>query len=360
MALPQLHIHTSNIIISTPEDGKLIYDYQPFYNLKLKKPVDGRDLDFLRIPSEKAGLNIDKPVELDIEPSYDQSANLIINDKINPPKLINSRFYLTSSSRYKIGDRKGSLDTNIYSKDNFKVETNLIKSVQSIVKLDFLGIHEGGNFPVGNYNFYFKLADADGNESNFVSESGKVVCHIGGINQPRHIRGGQLNENSNKSIKFRLNNLDLAYSYIHVYYTRTTNSDSGEHVFAYKIDDKFKINKINTEITLSGYESKEQISIDDINIDYAVFTSAKSIENCQNMSFAGSITNDYELFKTLENLSLFITPELTNEESIGNLNHVYDETIAVPRTGSRRGSVAGTPEGYEYYNVNNIYYKLGY
>ena len=64
------------------------------------------------------------------------------------------------------------------------------------------------------------------------------------------------------------------------------------------------------------------------------------------MSFAGSITNDYELFKTLENLSLFITPELTNEESIGNLNHVYDETIAIPRTGSRRGSVAGTPEGY--------------
>ena len=51
---------------------------------------------------------------------------------------------------------------------------------------------------------------------------------------------------------------------------------------------------------------------------------------------------------------------MTNEESIGNLNHVYDETIAVPRTGSRRGSVAGTPEGYEYYNVNNIYYKLGY
>ena len=347
MALPELNIVTNNIIYTTPEDGKLVYQYKPFFNLKIKEPINERDITYLTLPADKAGLNINTPIEIDIEPSYDQSVNMVLNDKVNPLKLINSRFYLTDSSNYKIGDRKGNLDTNIYTEDNFKIEASLIKSVQSIIKVDFLGIQEGGKFPIGNYNFYFKLADSDGNESDFIAESGKVVCHIGNINQPRYIRGGQQNEDSNKSIKFRLNNLDLAYSYIHVYYTRTTTSDSGEHVLAYKIQDKFRINKLNTEITLSGYEEVEQISVDDINLRYAEFSSAKTLENCQNISFAGGITNDYSLFETLERLSLFITPEISNSETIGSLDHNYNEKSSISN-------------GYEYYNVDNIYYRLGY
>ena len=79
-------------------------------------------------------------------------------DKTNPLKIVNSRFYLTSSTTYNIADRRGNLDTNIYTKDNFAVETGLIKSVRSISTLDFLGIYDGGIMPVGNYTFYFKFS----------------------------------------------------------------------------------------------------------------------------------------------------------------------------------------------------------
>ena len=40
-------------------------------------------------------------------------------------------------------------------------------------------ISMGGNMKVGNYHFYFRLADADGNETDFICESGQVSLFIG-------------------------------------------------------------------------------------------------------------------------------------------------------------------------------------
>ena len=346
MALPQIKLSTTNIIYGAPENGSLVYRYAPFNNLKKLNTLTGTtDLFPLTLSSENAGINIDKPLDLNTEVSYDGSINLIVNDGKNPPKLINSRFYLTDSTSYNIADRKGNLDTNIYTETNFKTETNLIKSVKSIISIDFLGIFNGGIMPVGNYTFYFKLADSDGNESDFIAESGKVVCHIGDINQPRSIRGGQLNENSSKIIKFRLNNLDLAYDYINVYYTRSTGSED-KILNTYRISDKFKIDKLNTEISITGYENHEEIDTNEINVRYASFNAVKTISTCQNIAFSGNIENEYSLFERLEKYSLFVTPEITTEENIGNMNHKYNELY--PST------------GYEYYNANNIYYKLGY
>jgi hypothetical protein len=51
-----------------------------------------------------------------------------------------------------------------------------------------------------------------------------VSCHLGAINNPFSIRGGMENENSYKQVEFKLTDLDAAYSYVTVYYTRTTSS----------------------------------------------------------------------------------------------------------------------------------------
>ena len=189
--LPNISLKINNTIYGSPENGKLIYEYKPFMNLKTFSS-DQKDLSELRINSGKGEINITEPVILDTEVAYDDSVNLLVNDRNHPIKLVNSRFYLTSSTTYNIADRKGNLDTNIYTEDNFKIEAGLIKTVRSVITLDFLGIKEGGSMPVGNYNFYFKLADSDGNESDFISESGQVVCYIGAVNNPKSIRGGHL------------------------------------------------------------------------------------------------------------------------------------------------------------------------
>ena len=348
MALPKINLHVKGDITMPPDNGALEYKYAPFYNLKMEFPVNHRDLTGLTLKADKAEISIDKPIDMDIERSYDGSANIIINDRVNPLKIVNSRFYLTDSNHYKIGDRKGNLDTNIYTEQNFKVEANLVKSVQSVVGLEFTGLTEGGKLPVGNYTFYFKLSDSDGNESDFISESGRVVCHIGNINQPHFIRGGQMNEDSGKSVRFKLKNLDLAYSFINAYYTRSTGDGDQEVTIAYKIHDKFRINSLDTDITITGYEEHEEVSLDDINVRYTEFTSVKSSENCQNMTFAGGTSNDYDDYKVLEQYSLFITPEIaTSSDDIGSLDHAYRERY-------------NKKNGYEYFNVENIYSKLGY
>ena len=345
MSLPAITLVINNILHGSPENGDLLYKYAPFGNKKIEVGTESTtDLVDLTMNAANAGIDINSSIIVDTEVSYDESVNVLINDRKNPIKIVNSRFYLTDSNSYNIGDRKGNLDTNIYTEENFKIEAGLIKTTRTIVSLDFLGIFNGGKLPVGSYNFYFKLADADGNESDFVSESGKVVCHIGAVNQPTSIRGGQLDENSDKIIKFRLNNLDLAYDYINIYYTRTTGDGNNEIIKTYKISDKFKINKLNTEISITGYETHEEIDSSEVNIQYTNFDSVQTNTNCQNITFAGNIQKDYEVFKTLEKYSLLITPELAFTETIGNLNHTYNESYP--------------DNGYEYFNASNIYYKL--
>jgi len=348
MKLPLITIQLNNDMYGFPNSGTLAYDYSPFHNLQNPIPEEGDSpLLGLQMNSYTAGVNITKPITLETEVSYDDSVNLIITDDTNPLKIVNSRFYQTSTTTYNVADRRGNLDTNIYSAEHFKIEASLIKSVRTITRVEFQGIRDGGNMPIGNYTFYFKLADADGNESDFIAESGKVICHIGVINSPSSIRGGQLDENSNKLIKFRLKNLDLAYDYINIYYTRSTGDDNLSVVKTYKITDKFAIKRSDVDLSITGYENHEEISIDDINIQYTNFDSAKTIANCQNIAFVGSTTNDYELFRTLEKYSLLVTPEIAYDiKGIGNLNSRYTD--------------GNTSTGFEYYNMSNIYYKLGY
>jgi hypothetical protein len=346
MSLPVQLIQINNTIHAFPEDGKLLYKYKPLQNLKVFRNDGTIDLVNLSLNADSAGIDINSPLIIDVESSYDDSANIIINDTKNPLKIVNSRFYLVDSNTYKIGDRKGNLDTNIYTEENFKIEAGLVKTVRSIVTLDFKGIESGGNLPVGSYNFYFKLADSDGNESDFISESGKVICHIGAVNHPSSIRGGQMDEVSDKVIKFQINNLDLAYDYINIYYTRHSGNNLLDQLKSYKITDKFKIRGTSTELTITGFENHIEIDNSEINIQYANFDSAQTNANCQNLTFVGNITKSYELFKILEKYSLLITPELAYDETIGNLSASYTEN---------------NPDiGYEYYNTKNIYYKLGY
>lgn len=341
MPLPTINIKIKTNLFGYSDTGNLTYDYKPFRNLNKNGLTD------LRLNALNSEIAIDKPIEMDIEAAYDGSVNIIFTDRKNPPKLINSRFALTSSTTFKITDREGAIDTNIYTEENFVNESSLIKRIRHIPKLEYLGLGDGGKMSVGNYTFYFKYADADGNMTDFVSESGKVICHIGTIDTPSSIRGGQMEENSEKIINFKLSNIDQAYQYIIVYYTKSSGDGVSEIIQSYFIEDKFKIIGESTSISITGYENHLKIEDSEINLRYALFNSVNTITRAQNMTFVGGIDNNYEEFSELEKLSLLITPKIYREEDIGLLDKLYKD-------------ISASQNKYEYYNTKNIYYRLGY
>ena len=295
--------------------------------------------------TEKLNFDLNHPVQIECQPSYDGSVNLILNDDKNPPRLINTRFTPMENNTYKIVNRMGNNDANIYDDDQFEIDTSLYKRISLIPKIVFNGIEDGGACKVGNYVFYFRYEDTDTNMTDFVGETGVVTCHVGGVNDIGSIKGGVKDENSNKLIKFTLSNVDSGYSNVRVYYTRYTSDIDGVQTHKnYLIDHKFPIINTQCSITITGYEAVSEISDNELNVQYNLVESAKTAAQCQNMLFMGNVNKVDIPYEDLINLSLRIYPIPFAVDSVGNVTHEYSDTT----------------NQFEYYNVKNIYNKLGY
>lgn len=289
--------------------------------------------------------SINNPVEILPQYSYDNSVNLILNDGKNKPRLINSRFSATERNQYQIVDRKGNNDTNIYDQGSqFDLDISLYKQVIEIPRLRLVSINNGGNLSVGNYHFYFRYADSDGNETDFVAESGLVSLFIG--EEPCSIRSGFRDENSYKLVRFLISNVDSAYQYINVYYTRST-SDINENavVTAHKIDQKYLVtNSLTADITITGNEVVQDISIEEINPYYQIVQSADTQAACQNRLFLGNIQKIEIPYKELADISLRFCPYIQKEPYPLVIDHDY--------------TIQSSNKGY--YDPEFIYNKVGY
>lgn len=358
------------------QKGKIVYEYNPFKNLRIipqathyyetqndtyviassgktpthyehspgdfRKPTQGVISDF---DTELLNFDLEHPVEIECQPSYDGSVNLILDDGVNPTRLINSRFTVRQNNTYEIVDRTGNADTNLYDQDQFDLDTSLYKKINTIPKLNFLGIVSGGDLPVGNYNFYFKYTDADGNETDFIAESGNVVCHIGNVNDPYSIRSGLENENSGKIVQFSLTNLDSAYDYVKVYYSRQTSSAHNEPITEYKqIIKTFKTKNSVCLINITGFEETLPSTLEEINKEYFLANCAKSLAQCKNRLFLANLSKPSINYQDFQDISLRMLPYYENIDGF-SMDHNY---------------IANTDSNYGYYNVKNIYNKVGY
>ena len=336
--------------IKLNQEGNLAYEYNPLRNLRLSEDktideVDYKAGDLVDFVTDKLQFSLHNPVNIEIQPSYDGSMNLILNDDTNSPKLINTRFSCLEGNTYKIIERYNNNNSNIYREDDvlFKLDTSLYKRITKLPILTFKGLEEGGVNKVGNYHFYFKLSDSDGNETDFVAESGMISCFIG--IQPDSIRGGTEDESSNKIIKMVLNDIDTAYDHVNVYYSRATSNSTGLlSTTHHKILREFPIKSTNSEITITGFDEVIDIPATDINMQYFVVDSVKAQTQCQNRLFLGNISKPEIPYKDLRDLALRFIPSISNNESVGYVDEEYKDNTGL----------------YEYYNPVNLYYNLGY
>ena len=304
----------------------------------------GELVDFI---TDELSFNLNHPVEILPQYSYDGSVNLILNDGLNIPRMINSRFTVTGKNTYKIIDRKGDNDTNIYDQgDQFDVDTSLFKSVNKIPKLTYLGT-SSGNMSVGNYHFYFKYSDADGNESDWVAESGLVSVFMG--TSPYSVNTGIRDENSLKSVKFKLINIDIGYPYVKVYYTRySADIDSNLIVQAKRLDRNFIVNNQGEcVIVINGDENTTDVTIEEINSHFDVIQTAQTQCSAANRLFMANIHKSRIEYDMLSKLSLCFCPYKAEEPyplSDGNLDYKYN--------------INSISNGY--YDSEFIYNKTGY
>ena len=350
-------------------DLKKLYDIAPYYKTEKEEEVEwvegteaqptiwkikgtlmteevpelyeaGQLVDFI---TDEFKFSLEHPVHIVPQYSYDGSVNLIINDGLNKPRLINSRFSATGRNTYEIIDRKGNNDTNIYDQgEQFDIDTSLYKIVDKIPKVNFIGTSAGGNLKIGNYHFYFKLADSDGNETDFIAESGLVSIFIGD-GAYNCVYTGTKNENSGKQVEFSIYNVDASYDYIMVYYSRYTAEAGDNYVTEYvKINKKF--HKDASKIVITGFEESENISATDINLNYNLVDAAKTSAVCQNMLFMGNVKKPDIPYNELQDLSLRILPFAGRESYDPEINEEY---------------VSQNHEN-SYINVNYIYNKTGY
>lgn len=281
-------------------------------------------------------INLDDNPEIEVQNSYDGSVNLIINDENNKLRLINSGFAKTNNNSYI------NTNNNIITEDNIEQETSLFKSSITFPSIIFNSLESSGNLPGGNYIFYIKYGDNDGNETNIISESGLISVYGGDTSWTMY--GTILYKETNKSINVTINNLDKNFDRIYLYYTCYTSDINSVTLHrTFKILTPFKIeNKSELKVVITGREEIEEISSDDLNSEHKVYNNAKSITQVQNMLFLGNVQEyinyDPEIKQnTLESLYIY----WTNDNEIPANKTDYSNTE-------------------EYYKNDNIYNYLGY
>lgn len=69
------------------QHGDIAWEYNALRNVK---EMDGTIKNF-RVDNKCFKLNLENPVDIECQPSYDGTVNLILNDDVNPPRIINTR-----------------------------------------------------------------------------------------------------------------------------------------------------------------------------------------------------------------------------------------------------------------------------
>jgi hypothetical protein len=321
----------------------LAWEYNPLYNLVKNNP-DGEGKPSLSgFDTDKLEFDINHPVDIECQPSYDGSVNLLLNDDCGKPRIINSGFSVLEDNTYERVARNQKKATNLYDENTIHLTTQLQRTIGQEVdslKIDLEKVVNSGELKGGNYTFLIKYGDDDGNMTRFVAESGivPVFKQLTGTT----VLGTLEDEIADASVTLRLTNVDRSFSKLHVYYRRNYSDLTGTIKKEYcKLVEPYKIPDIESSdvpmfITITGIETIEQITYDDIIEQFNTYHTVKTQAQVQNMLFFGNVTEPYDEEALLQKLSynIEITPEFGDTLNTGVLPN--------------------------YTNYKNIYNNLGY
>lgn len=326
--------------ICYPQEGDFQHTYSPLKNLMLS---DG-SIGFFRV--KNFGIDLGHPVNLECQPSYDGTVNLIINDDKNPPRIINSRFSKIEDNRFRVITRNQKEQTNLYKWDKWDTQTRLFRTSNTFPIFHFIDINYFGQLKGGNYTFYIKFADDDYNQTDVLCESGQISIFKGNTEDVKTICGTLSDERTDKSIRLKISNIDTSFSKMYFYYSREYSDLNGFRMTETKaLTNPYDITGSSQEIIINGFEAEEDIDASELNIKFHYTNAVKTQTQVQNMLFFGNVETNNVNISELQNISYFFNVRLCQkQESIGYV---------------KQNDFVSTREP-EYYSPYNIYYNLGY
>lgn len=285
-----------------------------------------------------------------VQPSYDNSVNVIFTDFYNKPKLINSRFSVQTNNEVLIINRTGTNDDNIYTLLDWDTKLNHILSTNKlpVIKYDGWG---SGKLPTGTYTYYMQYVTQDGNTTDIIAQS--FMCPVLLGDSLKTIRSSVRNDPTDKSNKLIIDNIDPSYYGIKLYFTYSSGDSSADpNAQAFAIDQTYLISN-NTSISINhtGFETSNQVDplllLSDNNTVYTYRTGAE----LQGRLFIGNIKQRNFNYNELRAYAASIKP------------FAVETTIELPFTNDGSNSDLSELTSTQlkgYYNPINVHDKLGY
>ena len=326
-------------------EGDLAHEYNPLHN-KLTKGGVIEDFE-----TDELQFDLNKPVDIECQPSYDGTVNLIINDDLNPPRIVNTTYSVIEDNKYRRILRNQTEQTNLYKEGLMDAQTRLFRNINKIPKIELLNIAYHGQLKGGNYTIYLKLADNDYNKTDVIAESGIISVFKGTLEKIYSISGTLEDERTDKAINLQINNIDTSFSKVFVYVRREYSDLNGIlKTETFQIKEPYKIVGSSLLLTLDGFEETLSINEEELNIKYNICTGVKTQAQVQNMLFFGNVQQTVVANDDLQNISYFIEAECVKGKDIG---YVRPDSYTRKSTADNVGKI-------EYYNPVSIYYSLGY
>jgi len=92
----------------------------------------------------------------------------------------------------------------------------------------------------------------------------------------------------------------------------------------HKVNKLYNIINKTANVLISGFETTQVSSVEELNAQYIVVDAVKTQTQCDNMLFFGNVKETEIDYEELTDLSLRITPELTHID-IGHINQEYKD-----------------------------------
>jgi hypothetical protein len=215
----------------------------------------------------------------------DPSTGIEYVSEYNPPRVFN------------VTKQEESVDitgdpTNLYGTFKRVEFLNLFMDSGRVPEFDDIVILKGGGVTTGAYYLGVGYADDDRTETNVLTVSNPVyIVPANDDSFPREMISGAPNgTQTDKSIQWRLNNVNTEYKYLVPYIIQY----SGTAKFVYKLEN-VNITSPNVNVVYSGLEKVAASDIRKTVIDKVRFLTAKSITQLDNKLYAANLTSRPDL-----------------------------------------------------------------